>query len=408
MPPRCLKSISGSVAFPAWLLGRDPSRRIVAVSYAEGLAEKHARDSLRVLEAPWYREVFPATRIARGRAARLDFETSRGGGRFSTTVGGTLTGRGGDIILIDDPHKPDEVGSEARRMAVHDWYASTLLSRLNDPRTGAIVLIQQRVHEDDLAGRLLAGGGWTHMNLPAIAEGPEVIDLGRRGVILRQAGDLLHPDRLSRAVLDEFRQQLGSYGFAAQYQQRPAPQGGGLVRWDWFRTYADPPVRRPGDRVVQSWDTAAKADQAHDYSVCTTWLVRGPRAWLIDLLRLKLEFPDLRRRVIAEAQLHQASQILIEDTGSGTSLIQDLYQRHRLNIVPMRPRDDKATRLLAVTPVIEGGRVAIPAKAPWLADLQHELVLFPNGKHDDQVDSLSQFLTWFDRPQTGPLVGTYG
>jgi len=182
-------------------------------------------------------------------------------------------------------------------MAVHDWYASTLLSRLNDPRTGAIVLIQQRVHEDDLAGRLLAGGGWTHMNLPAIAEGPEVIDLGRRGVILRQAGDLLHPDRLSRAVLDEFRQQLGSYGFAAQYQQRPAPQGGGLVRWDWFRTYADPPVRRPGDRVVQSWDTAAKADQAHDYSVCTTWLVRGPRAWLIDLLRLKLEFPDLRRRV---------------------------------------------------------------------------------------------------------------
>lgn len=408
MPPRCLKSISASVAFPAWLLGRNPSCRILAVSYAEGLAEKHARDCQQVLGSNWYRTIFPATQIAPRRSARLDFETSRGGGRFSTTVGGTLTGRGGDIILIDDPHKPEDMGSDVKRKAVLDWYGTTLLSRLNDPQTGAIVLIQQRVHEEDLAGHLLSRGGWEHLNLPAIAEGPEAIDLGPRGVMYRKEGDLLHPKRLPRTVLDAYREDIGSYVFAAQYQQRPAPINGGLVRWEWFKSYSTLPERRPGDQVVQSWDTAAKAAEANDYSVCTTWLVRGNSAWLIDLLRIKLEFPGLRHRVIAEALAHRATRILIEDSGSGTSLIQDLYQAHRLNIIPMRPRDDKATRLLGVTPLIESGRIALPADAPWLADLRHELLLFPNGKHDDQVDSLSQFLTWFARPQTGPLVGSYG
>ncbi|WP_433989466.1 hypothetical protein SuNHUV7_41060 (plasmid) [Pseudoseohaeicola sp. NH-UV-7] len=149
MPPRSLKSIAASVAFPAWLLGRNPRKRVLAVSYAEGLSEKLAMDCLKVLDSPWYKECFPATRIERGRAARNDFETSKGGGRFSTSVGGTLTGRGGDIILIDDPHKPEDMNSEVKRNAVLDWYRSTLLSRLNDPGNDPIVLIQQRVHEAD-------------------------------------------------------------------------------------------------------------------------------------------------------------------------------------------------------------------------------------------------------------------
>ena len=129
MPPRSLKSIAASVAFPAWLLGRDPRKRVLAVSYAEGLSDKLALDCLKVLDAPWYKACFPATRIARSRTARSDFETSRGGGRFSTSVGGTITGRGGDIILIDDPHKPEDMGSEAKRTTVLDWYRSTLFVR---------------------------------------------------------------------------------------------------------------------------------------------------------------------------------------------------------------------------------------------------------------------------------------
>lgn len=134
MPPRSLKSIAISVAFPAWLLGRDPRLRIMAVSYSEGLAEKLASDCLKVIDAPWYREAFPATRIARGRVARLHVETTRGGGWFSSSVGGSVTGRGGDIILHDDPHEPEEAGSDVRRQAVLDWYGSTLLSRLKASR----------------------------------------------------------------------------------------------------------------------------------------------------------------------------------------------------------------------------------------------------------------------------------
>ena len=406
MPPRSLKSIAASVSFPAWLLGRDPRKRVLAVSYAEGLSEKLALDCLKVIEAPWYKTCFPASRLSRSRGARSDFETTRGGGRFSTSVGGTLTGRGGDIILLDDPHKPEDVGSQVKRRAVLDWYRSTLLSRLNDPVNGAIVLIQQRVHEEDLAGMLLEQGGWVHLDLPAIAEEPTRIDLGWRGLVWRKEGDLLHPARLPADLLDRRRDELGSYVFAAQYQQRPAPLGGGLVKWDWFRTYDVAPQRQGGDRIVQSWDTASKAEEASDYSVCTTWLVRGAQAWLLDVCREKLEFPDLRRRIASEAQARSATLILIEDAGSGVQLIQDLRRNTRLNIRGIVPKSDKATRLLGATPMIESGRVAIPVNAPWLAAFRNELLLFPAGKHDDQVDSLSQFLNWLANPPRTAMCGT--
>jgi len=404
MPPRCLKSVSASVAFPAWLLGQDPRRRIVCVSYAEGLADKFALDCQKVMEAPWYRAAFPRTRIARGRSGRSDYETTCGGGRFSTSVGGTLTGRGGGIIIIDDPHKPDEARSEAKRSAVIDWYRSTLLSRLDDPANGPIILIQQRVHEADLAGTLLEAGGWVHLDLSAIAEEPAVIPLGWRGALHRKVGDLLHEARLPRALLEQRRSELGSYVFAAQYQQRPAPIGGGLIKWEWFRTFDRLPDRRAGDRIIQSWDTASKAEEANDYSVCTTWLVRDNHAWLVDVLRLKLEFPELRRRIVNEAHRHDAKLVLIEEAGSGLQLLQEFRQGGRVVAKGMKPRDDKATRLMAVSHLIEGGAIAIPEDAPWMAEFRREISMFPNGKYDDQVDSVSQFLRWFGEPKVEPRI----
>lgn len=404
MPPRSLKSIAASVAFPAWVLGHDPRRQMVAVSYAEGLAEKLALDTMKVMQAGWYQQSFPATRLARNRMKRTDFETGRGGGRFSTTVGGTLTGRGGDIILIDDPHKPEEALSDVKRNGVIDWFRSTLLSRLNDPQGSAIVLIQQRLHEADLAGTLLEQGGWVHLDLPAIAEEPMTIALGRRGRIVRAPGDLLHPERLPQALLDQRREELGSYIFAAQYQQRPAPLGGGLVKWDWFKAYAKTLARKAGDRIVQSWDTASKAKESNDWSVCTTWLVREQSAWLLEVWRAKLEFPDLRRQIKQLAEHWQTGLILIEEAGSGVQLIQDLKTEARLSVRGMIPRNDKATRLLSVSHLIEGGRIAVPEDALWLADFQREISLFPNGKHDDQVDSLSQFLIWFAEPVSMPRI----
>lgn len=400
IPPRSMKSISSSVAFPAWLLGHDPSLNVLAVSYSEGLSEKLALDCRKVLESSWFREAFPGVRIAKNQGARMDFATTRGGGRYSTTVGGALTGRGGDIIIIDDPHKPEDAVSNVKRQAVLSWYRSTLLSRLNDPVNSAIVLIQQRVHEEDLAGYLLETEEWEHLELQASAEEPCEIDLGWRGKIIRKEGHLLHEARLPQKLLDRYQHHLGSYVDAAQYQQRPAPLGGGLVTWDWFKSFTQAPTLRSGDRVVQSWDTASKAGEANDYSVCTTWLVRNNSAWLIDLYRTKLEFPELKRQISVQAGKHNAALVLIEEAGSGVQLIQDLKQATRLRIKGIVPKDDKATRLLSVTPLIESGGIAIPENAPWLAEFQREISLFPSGKHDDQVDSMTQFLRWLSELKT--------
>ena len=184
----------------------------------------------------------------------------------------------------------------------------------------------------------------------------------------------------------------------------PAPLGGGLVKRDWFKAYAKAPARKAGDRIVQSWDTASKAEESNDWSVCTTWLVREQSAWLLEVWRAKLEFPDLRRQIKQLAEHWQTGLILIEEAGSGVQLIQDLKTEARLSVRGMIPRNDKATRLLSVSHLIEGGRIAVPEDALWLADFQREISLFPNGKHDDQVDSLSQFLIWFAEPVSMPGI----
>jgi len=172
-----------------------------------------------------------------------------------------------------------------------------------------------------------------------------------------------------------------------------------LVRWEWFKTYDEPPASAPGDRIVQSWDTASKADQANDYSVCTSWLVRDQNAWLVNIFRAKLEYPRLRHQIVELARQWKTDLVLIEDAGSGIQLIQDLKVNTELSMKGIVPKDDKATRMLSVSHLIEAGRIAIPADAPWLADFQREVTLFPNGKHDDQVDSVSQFLRWLAEPK---------
>ena len=227
VPPRSLKSICASVAFPAWVLGRDPSKRIICASYGQELAFKLARDNMAVMSADWFLRAF-ATRLAAQRTAAGDFETTQRGGRMATSVGGVLTGRGGDIVIIDDPVKPDEALSDAQRQAANDWFDNTLYTRLNDKRTGAIVIIMQRLHLDDLVGHVLEKEDWEVINLPAIAQEDEVWDyatfLGPTQYV-RQAGELLHPAREPQHVLDALRTTLGEYTFSAQYLQSPVPVG---------------------------------------------------------------------------------------------------------------------------------------------------------------------------------------
>jgi predicted phage terminase large subunit-like protein len=397
LPPRNLKSISASVAFPAFALGQDPTRRIVCVSYSAELSAKHARDCRAVMESPWYKRVFPGARLSREKNTELDFMSTERGFRLSTSVGGTLTGRGGNLIVLDDPMKPEEAMSEARRRSVIDFYRGTLQSRLDDKRTGVIILIMQRLHIDDLVGHVLEGEDWTVLKLPAIAEIDEAVPIGPNRFYHRCAGEALHPTREPVPILEELRRSLGSFHFAAQYQQSPVPLDGEMIKWKWFLFDESEPVKAAGDLVVQSWDTASKAGELNDHSVCTTWIIKGDDYHLLDVYRARLNYPELKRAIEAQAARWRPDNVLIEDKASGTALLQDFAASPLIaggRPIAVLPEADKITRAAAQSAVIEAGRVFLPSKAPWLDDFRSELLQFPHGSHDDQVDSLTQFLQW--------------
>ena len=395
VPPRHLKSICASVAFPAWTLGHDPTSRIVCVSYSNDLASKLARDCRAVIESGWYRKVFPRTRLDPRKNTEFEVTTTKRGCRLATSVAGTLTGRGGTLIIIDDPLKASDAMSESNRESVNQWFANTLYSRLDNKAEDCIVLITQRLHTDDLVGHLLAKNkGWTHLNLPAIAETDECFDLGDGSVCGRKAGEALHPDHESLETLVENEKTMGVYDFSAQYQQRPVPIGGGMIKWEWFKFYAASPERKEGDFVTQSWDTASKAEEINDWSVCTTWLREGNNHYLIDVRRVRREYPGLKKLIGEMAVRDRPDAVLIEDKGSGTQLIQDLQHEGEVRPIGIKTQDNKIIRMQAQTAKIEAGYVSLPETAPWLDDFRTEVLQFPRGRHDDQVDSMSQYLGW--------------
>ena len=289
----------------------------------------------------------------------------------------------------------------AQRQAANDWFSHTLYSRLNDKREGAIVIIMQRLHEDDLVGHVLEQEPWEVVRFPAIAEADEVHEIetiwGPRTYIRRQ-GEALHPEREPLDTLDRIRRTIGEYNFAGQYQQSPAPLGGGLVKREWFTCYDEKDLPERFDRIVQSWDTANKVTELSDFSVCTTWGIKGKNVYLLYVLRERLKYPDLKRAVREQQSLFNATVVLIEDKASGTQLIQELNVDGCRSVTSYKPECDKIMRLHAQTAMIENGFVYVPEGASWLAGYLHEMSVFPNGKHDDQVDSTAQFLDWFQKP----------
>jgi predicted phage terminase large subunit-like protein len=353
------------------------------------LAIKHGNDFRTVVNSAEYHAIFPGMRISAMKNTQTEVVTTSNGFRLAISIDGALTGRGGDIVVIDDPIAALAALSQKSREHVVNWYSNTLLSRLDDKQDGAIVLIMQRLHEDDLAGVLLRGSDeWTVLSLSAIADQDEEIPIGNGKIYFRHAGDVLHPERESREVLESLRAQLGAEIYEAQYQQRPVVPGGAMIKRIWVRRYDQLPKSGP---IIQSWDVANKQGEENDYSVCTTWRVHENRYYLIDVLRGRFDFPTLRTKVSQHAELHKASQILIEDAGFGTALIQELKTAH-FSVIAVKPEYDKKIRMAIQSAKFENGQVFFPKESPWLRDLEGELFAFPNGRHDDQVDSISQAL----------------
>jgi len=411
IPPRNGKSKTVSSIWAAWRLGRDPTTSIVGVSYSNELSGKLARDCLAIMQLGWYRELFPRAVISQRRSASHDFDLVAGGGRLATSVTGTLTGRGGDLILLDDIIKPEEANSEHAREGSRDWFRGTLASRLNDKRSGAIVVIMQRLHEDDLTGMLLEAGGWDHFCVPSIAIEDEIIPLTRGRAHFRRRGDILHPQREPIEVLEQLRASMGSIAFAAQYQQDPVPAVGNMIRAEWLQTYDPARLDMSRGMIVQSWDTASKDNPHNDFSVCVTALVWQKRVYILDVFRKRLQFPELRAHVIRLAREYGAHVVLIEDQSSGSQLIQTLMAESPQGVpepIGRRPELDKVARVAGISVMIELRQLLLPDDAPWLGEFRSELLAFPNARFDDQVDALSQLMIWMrdrDRFDAGSGIG---
>lgn len=403
VPPRHLKSITTSVALTAWLLGRDPNLRIMVATYSQDLARLHATQCRAIMQTAWYRRVFPNTLISDDGNRMLEIVTTKGGGRKAVSVGGSVTGHGADIIIVDDCLKADDARSDAKREEAKAWFDGTLATRLNTVGGGAIISISQRLHEDDLAAYLLAKG-YDLLSLPAIAERDERIAVGPNEWHHRKVGDLLDRPGLTREVLEVERRNLGAQVYSAQFQQNPVAPEGNMIRMEWFGTYNEVIERNTCLSVVQSWDTALSDEPTADYSVCTTWGYRGHHWHLLDVLRERLAFPDLKRTVIRQDRKWRPDRVVIEDAGTGIALWQEFRASGELRPWMWPVSRDKETRVIGVTGQLEAGLCKLPTEAPWLDAFQKELRAFPSGRHDDQVDSLTQFIEYHLRHAPSLLV----
>jgi predicted phage terminase large subunit-like protein len=406
LPPRSLKSFLVSVCLPAWLLGRNPGTRIICASYSQDLAEKFSRDCRALLETPFYKRVFPRTRLNPKKNTEAEFETARARGyRLATSVGGTLTGRGGDVLIIDDPIKANDANSEVALTGAIDWFRNTALSRLDDPKESLIVVTMQRLHVADLSG-ILIEQGWPRLAIPAIATEPADYVVGPDEVFHRPMGQLLQPDRDSAEAIEELKQEVGSRIFAAQFQQNPTPPDGNMIKASWLGRYEGSPDARKFRRVVLSCDPAGKADARNDYTAVTVCGVDGKNVHILDATRGHWTVMQMKERIIYLAAQWKADFIIVEDTSSGTGLIQFLREQPRLNVIGRHPNADKETRMARHQGRFEAGRILLPKEASWIGDFESELLAFPNGRYDDQVDALLQFLDWFSENESyiNPII----
>ena len=393
VPPRSAKSICVTIAFTAWLMGHDPRKRVMAISYAQELSLTHAAAFRSVVTSAWYRRAFPAFSIKANRGQEI--RTTEHGYRYASSIGGSVLGRGADLIVIDDPINGLEAAlSAAARRRVQAFYDGTLYSRLNDRKNGAIVMVMQRLHEDDLVGHVLEKEDWEVLSIPAIAPDDCCyrIGQGREALYRRQQGEIMHVGRDTFADLEAIKRNLGALNFSAQYQQNPLPAEGQIIKRDWLHYYDERPAEF--DLKVASWDTASTKAEHSDWSVGMVWGAIGQSYYLIDLVRGRWEAPELRRKMIELSRTHAVDATLVEETELGRALSQDLKRTGALYTLLQQSRIDKQARLMAQAARFEAGQVFLPREASWLADYLGELLAFPLARNDDQVDATSQALKY--------------
>jgi predicted phage terminase large subunit-like protein len=408
MPPRHGKSQLTSQFFPAWYLGRNPSKFVIATTYAQDLADDFGRSVRNQIQDEDYNRIFNDCTLSKDSSSVRRFHTTGSGVYYAVGAGGAITGRGAHLLLIDDPIKGrEDADSDAMRSNLIDWYRSTAYSRLMPG--GSIILIQTRWHEDDLAGWILRETShepWEVIELPA------VLDEKASKILKRPKGQALWPEAYDKKRLEEIKKTAGSREWNSLYMQRPSAEEGNILKRYWWKEWTEdnPPEC---NYILQSWDTAYTVKSTSDYSAVTTWGIfehNGiQNAILLSARRERWEFPELKSEAIKLYNEFRPDVVLIEAKASGWSLIQEL-QRAGIPITPFNPkRADKKTRAHSVTPLFESGRVWYPSSKYWAEDVINQCAQFPSSNYDDLVDSTTQALMrlrqglFVEHPQDIPL-----
>jgi len=397
LPPRFMKSIIVSVGASAWILGQNPSYRIIAASGVRNLATRFNDHTRLVIKSKWYSALFPGTKLRLGQDEKNRFETISGGHRISVSVGSNFVGEGGQLGIIDDSIDVIKSFSVKELRHINDWYDQAWHSRFDNPNTALQLVIMQRLHRNDLTQHLLDLGGWHHLKLPQVAPVRVVVKfpISKREVV-REKGDLLHPERLDESALESTKKVLGTYGYAAQQQQDPVALGGNRIKMHWFGKYGAAPIEY--DETVLSFDTASKGKDINNPTVCMVFRRKDSLWYLLKVKRKNLIYPELKRLLLIVEAEYKPNAILIEDKSSGTQLLQEASDLRIYTTVAVEPHGDKVARMELEMPALESGVILLPdpkeIKTDWLQDFEDEVLEFPACLLFDQIDSLSQFLKW--------------
>lgn len=439
IPPRYMKSLCITVMWPTWAWIKHPHLRWLFSSYSSALSKKHSGDRRKIIDSEWYQQNWGKVyQLSLDQNEKMFYENTRGGHMISTSTGGSATGKGGHIIVEDDPHNPQQAESDAERKTALDFHDTTLSTRLDDKKRGARVVVMQRLHEEDVTGHDLKKGNVRHVNIRAVAEGDEPYHFPLSGRILtRSDGDLLWPEREGQKEIEKAKLDLGPYGFAGQYQQRPAPMEGGIIKRHWWRfwyTGMQPPtpvtVRMADgslhecpqiplperfDQMCQSWDMAFKDTKDSAYVVGQAWGRKQARKFLLDQDRKKRTFPESVKGVREfSAKWPKIRAKLVEDKANGPAIISTLQEEIE-GLIAIEPEGDKEARTMGVHPTIAAGDVYLPHPSihPWVNDFLGEWTAFPNGAYKDQVDAGTQALEYlrsgvFKLEEVGETVASRG
>lgn len=378
----------------AWGFAINPTSNFIYTSYSDNLVLSFSDKIRSVILSELFQKLFNL-HFSESEDSKRKWSVKEGGGLYAASQGSALTGFGcgqqgegfAGFLAVDDAIKPEDAKSEVMRAKSISYFTETLSNRLNNPKKTPIIIIMQRLHQDDLCGYLTREEpqNWKVLTIPAYNE---------------ETKESIWPEKYDSEFFETLKRQNPFY-YYSQFQQQPIAGGNSIFRSEWLSNYYDELPQL--SKIIQSWDTAFKKGSENDFSVCTTWGVRngqfGETYYLIDMWRGRVEYPELKRKFSELQEIYKPAEILIEDKASGQSLIQDLRSAGNNRLVPIKVDSDKETRATAITAMLDNNRVFFPRISTWFEALRGELLQFPNGTHDDCVDSFSQALNYFNRPQ---------